>query len=123
MRESLVMRCTTLVAGIGIGVMLAQSPMPRADAAKAKPSRVVVGLKDPLTPPVIRELRRTFGARLLTIAPGGAYALVLLRPGETLAAVQARSRRIAWVEPEVAMSLSPDARGAALVIPAPRAKR
>jgi len=83
-------------------------------------SRVVVGLKDPLTPPVIKELQQTFGPRILNIAPGGAYALVLLRPGETLEEVQAKSARIAWVEPEVVMGAAKEARQAVVVIPAPR---
>ena len=116
----------SLFVGISIGAGLAgpvsgqkagRVPTPRSLTA---PMRVVVGLKDPLTPPVIRELKAVFGARIMNIAPGGAYALVLLRPGETLDEVQAKSRRISFVEPEVVMGATKEARTAVVVIPAPK---
>jgi hypothetical protein len=125
-----------LLAGIFLGANGAVSTLRPAEAAKEdtrrraeriiqkqQKQRVVVGLRDPLTPTIIKELRSTFKSRILNLTPGNTYALVLLRPGETLAEVQARSLRIQFVEPEVAMGVAQDARMAAVVIPAPRAPK
>jgi hypothetical protein len=81
---------------------------------------VVVALKDPLTPTTRRELERTFGERLLLIGHGDQSLLVLLRPGETLQQVQARSTLIRYVDPEDVMGIAGEERNAALLIPAPR---
>lgn len=137
-------RAYSLAIGLFIGCFLGARGttllLPEAHAAKGQQTlkkakqivkkqqrtRVVVGLKDPLTPPVIEELNKVFRdpktgkARIINIAPGGAYALVLLVPGETLEQVQAKSSRIAWVEPEVVMGAAQEARSAVVVIPAPR---
>jgi hypothetical protein len=117
-------RLSALVAGLSIGTVFGACGLAPglqiACATPAPPSRVVVGLKDPVTPAVVAELKRVFQGRILTIAPGGTYALVLLRRGETLAQIQARSRRIAWVEPEIAMGIAKQATADVLLIPAPR---
>ena len=112
MSNRLLSRALTLLIGVGVGYGLARLPFAHA----AKPStpqkpawtRVIVGLKDPLTPPVIRELKASLGARIVTLDAGKTYVLILLRPGETLASVKARSPRIAFVEPQTVMSISPD---------------
>lgn len=114
----------TLIAFVCLSILLATgyrltaAPAP----AKPKPARIVVGLKDPLTPEVIAELKNTFGARIVNFVVGNTYALVLLRPGETLASVQSRSKRIVWVEPEVAMGAAREPRLVAVIVPAPTAK-
>ena len=110
MSNRLLSRALTLLIGVGVGYGLARLPFAHA----AKPStpqkpawtRVIVGLKDPLTPPVIRELKASLGARIVTLDAGKTYVLILLRPGETLASVKARSPRIAFVEPQTVMSTS-----------------
>jgi hypothetical protein len=115
-------RINSLVFGLIVGVIVGQgSGVPTSTAApKEPPARLVVGLKGPLTPAVVKELRRTFGNRIVQMAPIGANTLVLLRRGETLEEVQRRSRLIAYVEPEVVMGAAPMARSALVVIPAPR---
>lgn len=82
--------------------------------------RVVLGLKEPLTPQVMRELKGIFQGRLLNAAPGNSYVLLILRPGETAAQVQARSPRIAFVDPEIVMGVAEPVRENVLLIPAPR---
>lgn len=119
-------RVSTLLAGLSIGVVLGAggvAPSLRAAHAAPAPSRVIVGLKDPVTPADIAEMKRIFRGRVLNVAPDGAYVLVLLRPGETRAQVQARSKRIKFVDPEAPMGFAKEARGDILLIPAPRAPK
>lgn len=121
-------RVNSLVIGLIIGAGLAGTGTGSGGAAAAPapprqmepPARLVVGLKGPLTPAVIAELKRTFKGRIVQMAPVGANTLVLLRRGETLEQVQQQSKLISYVEPEVVMGAGPVARAALVVIPAPK---
>ena len=105
-----------LSAGIGLGSMAGGQAKP------SPPARVVVGLKQPWSPRLMSELRRVFKERLLSVAPSGAYVLVLLKRGQTLADIRTASPAIQWVEPETAMSMPPNERGQVVIIEAPQIK-
>ena len=116
-------RFTMFTAGVACGVALSQTFFGGVASARVrKPARVAVALKEPLTQTVIRELRRAFGNKLLLAPVGGSYALVLLRPGETLADVQRRTHRmnVNFVDPELAMGAARGASSAAIVLRAPK---
>lgn len=105
-----------LLAGVGLQSFAV------GQGDKQRPGRVVVGLKQPWSPRLMNHLRRIFKDRMLSVAPSGAYVLVLLKKGQTLADVRAASPEIKFVEPETAMSVPPNERGQLMVIEAPQVK-
>ena len=116
-------RVNLLALGFVVGFAVGQGSdlmSTAAPAAKEPPARLVVGLKGPLTPAVVAELKRTFRDRIVLMAPLGQDTLVLLRRGETLEEVQRQSKLIRYVEPEGLYQAAAEARKSVLLIPAPR---
>jgi hypothetical protein len=67
--------------------------------------RLVVGLKKPLTPLMMRDLNRLFPGRVVSMPTNGTYVLLLLSKGQTPLQVQKKSPLILFVEPEITMGI------------------
>lgn len=88
---------TALIAGLFLGCSVALA---------APQQRLVVGLKVPATPQIVRQIAKEIPATVLRVGAGGVYLLVRPDPGATPEKIRAAApHRIAYVEPEVSMGL------------------
>lgn len=118
-------RWTTGLLGLLLGLGLGLTHMPpngaQADPAAQPTGRIVVGLKQPTSPPVVRAVAKALRAKVVSVAPGRAY--VLLSPSaKRLSLTQMRHAHpaIAYVEAEVVMGTTPESGALLMVIPGRR---
>lgn len=71
----------------------------------AKTGKVIVTLKSPATPPVVRELRQKLN--VVKITPDQRMLLVLPKPGQTLAKIEKAHPKIAFADLEIVHELGP----------------
>lgn len=110
-----------LLLGLGLGVTRVPPNGAQADPAAQKTGRIVVGLKQPTSPPVVRAVAKALKAKVVSVAPGSAY--VLLKPGAgrlNLAQMRQAHPAIAYVEAEVVMGTAPENGALLMVIPGRR---
>ena len=91
-----------LIAAVAVAGTIAAAP---AVATGRPTGLVIVGLKHPATPPIVRELRREL--TIVRVAPGGVSLLVKPRKGQTIEKIEKIHPRIAYAEAEVTMSVEP----------------
>lgn len=81
--------------------------------------RMVIGLKQPATPAVIKQIALDTQSQIIQVSPTGAYLLVLPKKKKTPAEIKAASNKIAYVEPEKVMGVV-DEQDLILIMPVSR---
>lgn len=104
----------SLLAGAVLGFGLATALLRPIGAAEP---RVIVGLKEPATPAIVKELARELKGRIVRVGPGGAFILVVPKRGTTNEQLRASSPRISYVESDVAMGVPDAGHELLLVVP------
>ncbi len=107
-----------LMLGAILGAVGGAVSIREAEAATTS-GRVIIGLREPVTPAMLQEIRKAFRGQIIMLAPSGAYALILLPRGASFEAIKKRSPNIAYVEAEIAMGI-PTTSTTAVLMPAPR---
>ncbi len=109
----------SFIAGVLAGSLAGPQLWQRAQAAPPegkRTGRLIVGLSPPVTPPEVLALGRQLGARIVNVAPDGAFVLICPK-GQSPRAVKRRSGRVTSVDPEVVMGVPQEKQELLLVIP------
>lgn len=111
-------RASTLFLGVALGFVLAKATSGVADARET--GRLIVGMKTPPTPAVVKELAKETKGKIVAVGPGGAFVLLLPKKGTTAEQVERAHRNISYVEPEIVMGVDDPRYETVLVVPMKR---